>query len=47
MVNKALFSSARGAQLPAAMALNHEGAPAYALARNDGKSLSQSLNLVD
>jgi 60 kDa SS-A/Ro ribonucleoprotein len=31
MANKALFSSSRGAQLPAATAINHEGAPAYAL----------------
>lgn len=31
MANKALFSSSRGAQLPAATAINHEGAAAYAL----------------
>jgi 60 kDa SS-A/Ro ribonucleoprotein len=31
MANKSLFSSSRGAQLPAATAINHEGAPAYAL----------------
>jgi hypothetical protein len=31
MANKALFSSSHGAQLPAATAINHEGAPAYAL----------------
>jgi 60 kDa SS-A/Ro ribonucleoprotein len=32
MANKALFQSSRGAQLPAAVAINHEGAQAYALA---------------
>ncbi len=32
MANKALFLSSRGAQLPSATALNHEGASAYALA---------------
>jgi 60 kDa SS-A/Ro ribonucleoprotein len=31
MANKAVFSSWRGAQLPAATAINDEGAPAYAL----------------
>lgn len=31
MANKALFQSSRGAQLPGATAINHEGAPAYAL----------------
>ena len=31
MANKTLFQSSRGVQLPAAAAINHEGAPAYAL----------------
>jgi 60 kDa SS-A/Ro ribonucleoprotein len=31
MANKTLFQTSRGAQLPAATAMNHEGAPAYAL----------------
>ena len=31
MANKTLFQSSRGAQLPAATAINHEGAPAYTL----------------